>query len=508
VSPLSRRRPLQASFALGLLVIAGLAACGTANDGPAEPTVDAGGADAALDGAARDGAIDSGSDRSDAGPGDAQADGTTDAGPPGPPIFLCGGAPYQWLPASQVGTVVERKSVTRHTQFDLTLILAKLRSDGTFKTSRLPKHDVKVDVIRYNTQDRGTLAEATGAVAYPTNRNGDTPVMLLLHGTAGFSDGCAPTRTAAGTTNPVDAFTQDLPTLLSLFASFGYIVVAPDYLGLKGFGPPSTTAVHPYLVGEPTAIASLDMVRAAKAMLAGESAVPGKLVVVGGSQGGHAAAFVDRLGPHYAPELPIAGAVWDVPPTDLAAHAKHALDADGPATDNIAYFLMASNYWYSRNLQGPDQAFLPPYNRSLTAALPTDCKLELLDNATRDQVFTPGVIAARTSDFAGVAPIDCYVRENTLARTSIPKVATAPTLFLTAENDTLVLTSIERNAFTQLCNQGYSLQYLECAGATHTKPLSFALDTWFDFLSDRLAGKPMPATTCALKPAERCVNTP
>lgn len=367
------------------MVVGGLAACGLANDVPAEPPVDAGGVDASGDGAVRDGASDSGSDRRDAAPVDAQADGTADAGPPGSPIFLCGGAPYQWLPASQVGGVVERKNVTRHTQLDLTLILAKLRSDGTFKTNRLPKHDVKVDVIRYNTQDRGTLAEATGAVAYPTNRSGDTPVMLLLHGTTGFADGCAPTRTAAATSNPVDAFTQDLPTLLSLFASFGYIVVAPDYLGLKGFGPPSTIPVHPYLVGEPTAIASLDMVRAAKTMLAGEGAVPGKLVVVGGSQGGHAAAFVDRLGPHYAPELPIAGAVWDVPPTDLTAHATHALDADGPATDNIAYFLMASNYWYSRNLQGPDQAFLPPFNRSLTAALPTDCKLDLLDarRATR-----------------------------------------------------------------------------------------------------------------------------
>jgi acetyl esterase/lipase len=250
------------------------------------------------------------------------------------------------------------------------------------------------------------------------------------------------------------------------------------------------------------------MVRAAKAMLAGQSAVPGKLVVVGGSQGGHAAAFVDRLGPHYAPELPITAGVWDVPPTDLMAHAKRGLNGTGPSTDNIAYFMFGANYWYNRLTSGPDSVFLPPYNTSIGAALASDCGLSSLRGVASTQLFTPGVIAAKDTNFAGYAPSECFVRENTLQLTSIPKVATAPTLFLTAENDSLVLTSIERAAFTELCSQGYSLEYLECAGATHTKPLSYAIDTWLTFLSDRLANKAMPASVCSLKAAERCSNTP
>lgn len=51
------------------------------------------------------------------------------------------------------------------------------------------------------------------------------------------------------------------------------------------------------------------------------------------------------------------------------------------------------------------------------------------------------------------------------------------------------------------------LSFLECAGASHTKPLSYALDQWLDFLEDRLDGKPLSGT-CMLKPAETCTSTP
>ena len=39
------------------------------------------------------------------------------------------------------------------------------------------------------------------------------------------------------------------------------VVAAPDYLGMNGFGAPAE-ALHPYIVAEPTAVASLDAVRA------------------------------------------------------------------------------------------------------------------------------------------------------------------------------------------------------------------------------------------------------
>jgi len=101
----------------------------------------------------------------------------------------------------------------------------------------------------------------------------------------------------------------------------------------------------------------------------------------------------------------------------------------------------------------------------------------------------------------------CYLAENSLPTTSIPKQDSIPSLFLLGENDDLVDNTVERASFQKLCAQGHVLQYLECAGASHTKPLSYALDQWLDFLEDRLAGKAMGAA-CVVKPAETCTSTP
>jgi hypothetical protein len=80
-------------------------------------------------------------------------------------------------------------------------------------------------------------------------------------------------------------------------------------------------------------------------------------------------------------------------------------------------------------------------------------------------------------------------------------------MFLIGENDELVDNVVERASFQKLCTQGHVLSFLECAGASHTKPLSYALDQWLDFLEDRLGGKPLGGT-CVLKPAETCTSTP
>lgn len=56
-------------------------------------------------------------------------------------------------------------------------------------------------------------------------------------------------------------------------ASSGYVVVAPNYISLRAFGDP-TGFLHPYLVGQPTAIASLDAVRAAAKHATKQEGVP------------------------------------------------------------------------------------------------------------------------------------------------------------------------------------------------------------------------------------------
>ncbi|OQB09960.1 MAG: Secretory lipase [Deltaproteobacteria bacterium ADurb.Bin207] len=418
----------------------------------------------------------------------------------------CGATPYDWITSPVLGDVLETKQKAPHSVVELGLAVAYFQKEGEFKTKRLPKHGTKAELIRYQTQDRGKLIDATALLTYPSSK-GTYPILLILHGTAGFTDKCAPTAGMVGA--DWGGFEEELGVLAALYASFGYIVVFPDYIGLKSFGSP-TGFLHPYLVAEPTAIASLDSVRATKKRLASSSTVPGDVVVIGGSQGGHAAAFVNRYLPHYAPELTIKGSVWDVPPTDLTEQSRAALSVSWEnATKNAIAFFATSNEWYASAPGGLSEILLPPLDTEVPASMASECKGTKFDDPTLEKVFTPQVLAAaKEPDFGTFEPWACYMKESSLSSTSVPRLDDIPSMFLLGEKDALVNNTVERAAFQELCAQGLKLVYLECAGATHTKPLVWAFDQTLDFLEDRLNGKPLPADTCLLRAAETCTSQP
>jgi hypothetical protein len=473
-----------------------LVACGAESGGgaPAAPSVQE--PSAPLDAGRGAPSVADAANKSDANP-------AIDAGPMN--RAKCGAVPYTWLPTSGMGTILEEKSRVSYPQAVLTGVFLRAVTAGDFKTRRFPKHGTKTSVVRYQTQDKGKPTEATAMVTRPDSA-GTFPILMVLHGTVGFNDACAPTGGVVDA--QLGGITHETVVLASIFASFGYVVVVPDYLGLKSLGTPSSE-LHPYLVGEPTAIASLDAVRAARNWLAGTSTIAGDLVVVGGSQGGHAAGFVNRFQPHYAPEISIKGSVWDVPPSDLAAHSDRALATYVSATGNSVALFTTADSWYASAPGRLGEVLLPPLNTSIPNQMRTTCGLDLPPNSSLTTLFTPTLLmAARTPGLGGFAPWDCYLKENSLPTTSLPKLDDVPTLMLLGQNDTLVLPVIERASMAKLCSQGYRIAYLECAGASHTKPLLYALDEWFDFLEARLKGEPMPADTCTTKPAEKCTSQP
>lgn len=417
----------------------------------------------------------------------------------------CGAAPYNWVVSTALGDVLESQTTAPHTPVELAYAIYEANQQKAMKTNRLPKHGTKSKLVRYQTQDRGKLIDATTTVTYPDVSEPKTfPILLVLHGTAGFTDACAPSMGVADDT--LGGFTDGTALFLSILASFGYIVVAPDYIGLKSLGAP-TGFLHPYLVGEATAIASLDSVRAARKLLATGNVTPGAVVTMGGSQGGHAAAFVNRYAPHYAPDIAIKGSVWDVPPTDLMGHAALALATWRKATANTIAIATTFDSWYASVPGGLGSALQAPYVTTIPAALGGGCSPgDAFQGATLDTVFTPAFRAAGVAKFAG-SPWACFMEENSLATTSVPKLDSVPSLFLLGENDDLVDPIVERASFTKLCSQGHVLQFLECQGASHTKPLSYAFDQWIDFLEARIAGTPLTGA-CVLKPAEKCTSTP
>ena len=109
-------------------------------------------------------------------------------------------------------------------------------------------------------------------------------------------------------------------------------------------------------------------------------------------------------------------------------------------------------------------------------------------------------------------PFGCISSENGLTTTSIARInAPDPSygiLFVVGEADTLVHTPTERTAFTTLCTeQKMPLQFLECAGASHTKTTTWSLPEILSFTQDRLAGKPF-TTDCQLAAPVTCQGTP
>jgi dienelactone hydrolase len=414
----------------------------------------------------------------------------------------CGVAPYSWVDTPDLGDVTQ-KGPHDHIVAD---VAAVLFAQGNVHPTG-PVHDVDLDQIAYVTQDRGRKLEATALVAYPSDLDAkaDLDVILVLHGTAGFTDACAPSSTS------------DAKPLIAALAALGYVAVAPDYIGLKALGAP-TGCLHPYLVGQPTAISSLDAVRAVQKLLVadhGTVCAKPRFATIGGSQGGHAALWVDRLAPYSAQELVHVGVVATVPPADLVGEANRALRNTVPASLNMAAFYGAASPWYGVSAR-LGEVFLPPLDTTFGAELAASCSPgDSIRNKQIADVYTKTLLdaAASTEGIAKVSPWGCMVVENGLTTTSVKRLAPAypgyDVLFVLGDSDTLVDPATERPGFDTLCKQGMQMQYLECAGATHTKATAWALPEIVDFVRDRFDGKaPNAATSCVRSAATKCRGTP
>jgi pimeloyl-ACP methyl ester carboxylesterase len=415
----------------------------------------------------------------------------------------CDQPAYKWLKSPDLGRVTAHEAEGVYTK---SLLETLLLASGITLPITL-KYDVETHIVTYVTQDRGKEIEATALVAWPSNVPAEAaalPALAVLHGTSGFKDGCGPTAD------------QELSPIAAALASSGYLVVVPDYIGLKAT-PPPTGFLHPYLVGQATAIASLDAARALgrlPAEIRTGGAKPGtKLVVVGGSQGGHAALWVDRLAPYYARELTLAAVAATVPPSDLVGQASLGLTTLRESTANMIAFYGASASWYGAG-DKLAEVLLPPLDKDVPAALGASCDPGdlLAGKQALTELFQPDLLAAASGGTLKAFGLwGCMVTENGLTTTSVARIneksASYGVLFVTGEADSLVDTPNERAAYKALCEAGMPLQYLECAGASHTDATSWALPTILKFAEARLAGEAF-TSSCEVSAPVTCEGTP
>lgn len=425
----------------------------------------------------------------------------------------CGQAAYAWVDDDALGSVVDRAPLRIAEVDDSAAFIELLRDNDAADVVHVPKRRVFLDRFRYVTQDRGQLVEATGLYAFPDPKEvtGPLPLVVYTHGTSGYSDACAPSRLAESPA-ATDA------ALVGIFASVfdadgaggGAIVVAPDYLGLNGFGAPSSMS-HPYLVAEPTAVAALDAARAAFALAAEDGEDISVVTVAGASQGGHAAALTARYQPHYAADLPFAGVVSAIPPTDLLAQATRAVSGGLAApvnVGNIVAVLVAAQRWYGVPREALFDVVNEEFVAGVEATMDETCVLPEID-ADLDDVFTAdAVAAAEEGDFGALpGPWGCIFARSSLIDTDVEKLDDDPRLVVTGEDDDLVDPVVERAAAELECARGETLVFQECAGRDHGGAFLSSIDDMLFFLEARVRGDDVDGV-CDIGPARVCGSDP
>jgi hypothetical protein len=211
-----------------------------------------------------------------------------------------------------------------------------------------------------------------------------------------------------------------------------------------------------------------------------------EVMAFGGSQGGHAALWVDRLLPYYAAEFELLGTIATVPPMDLVGQVELALSEVRDSTANTTAFFATAPQWYGYQ-DNLDELFVEPYDTSIPSALESSCSpgSALDEPETLAGLFAEATLTAvQGGTFSELAPWYCITADSSLVDTSVERINddsdSYGMLIITGGRDALVDTPNERAAFETLCERGMPMEYLECETSSHT-------GTTFDALNDILA---------------------
>lgn len=273
------------------------------------------------------------------------------------------GAPAPGVtPPGTRGALLSVQSLESLTAAQVRAYLAGQGVDG----SRV-RFGVDASRISYATVDpTGRPTTASALVTTPTPAPGqrastERRMVSWQHGTIAARDEVG-SRTADGSDRAAAV----------LFAAAGYLVSAPDYLGL-GTGP----GFHPYLDLPSTVTASVDSLRATRALAQrpgpgrrGGPGLDGQVLVSGHSQGGQAAMAVGReLRRGADPSFRLAAVDPIAGPFQVSATLHTAVTTGiEHGSAYLAYFAVAWNRLHHL-YDTPQQAFRAPYDRTVPELL-------------------------------------------------------------------------------------------------------------------------------------------
>ncbi|MCT9819663.1 DUF308 domain-containing protein [Microbacterium sp. W1N] len=316
------------------------------------------------------------------------------------------------------------------------------------------------------------VASALVVVPLGAERGQRWPVVDWNHGTTGFAEHCAPSLQER-------PFWSGGMYILSKVIAQGWAMVAPDYIGLGTQGP------HPYLIGEPSAHASLDAVRAAWELT--EAQLSRNTVVWGHSQGGAAALWTGALGDAYAPRVPVRGVAALAPASDPPSLVEGVTEITGGS-------IFASFAFESFSSIYPDVTYadyIRPGAQTVVRAMAQRC---LTDPGTVLSVLAAVGMSTDPDIFSQdptTGPLGARLRGNTP-----PTDIGVPMFVGQGGADSVVPVHTQDGYVERLCRAGQTVDYRVYAGFEHAQvvegysPLVADLLAW---TKARFEGRPADA---------------
>jgi len=345
----------------------------------------------------------------------------------------------------------------------------------------LPSAARNVLVLYHTVAVDGTDRAVSGTVAVPkgTPPRGGWPVISWAHGTTGDAPACTPSLDTPD--GVVHDYLGPIEPVLDKLVAAGYAVVQTDY---EGQGTPG---VHPYLIGSAEARDTIDMVRAARRI---EPQLSTRWVVMGHSQGGHAALFAAAAASGWAPELQLLGAVAEAP----AAHISSFIRSMTKSTTASPAFAFAALF--------------------MQAAGASDSAVKL------DQVLTPAALAMlpqtldrcsaalyRADSWGGIVPASAFRTDAALepllrvaaASDAAPLHVSVPVLILQGTTDTTVPQASSDALDKALCANGATVRYELYQGLGHRPVVPASVNDALAWVAARFAGGAAPSN-CGAAP--------
>jgi pimeloyl-ACP methyl ester carboxylesterase len=232
------------------------------------------------------------------------------------------------------------------------------RVAGVPLVGALAQYPIKVYRLTYRTRTpEGQETTASGAVLVPTASQA-LPVLSYQHGTLlPSSEGQAPSYYAQG---------SDVWSIVSVLASTGYVVSAPDYLGYGA----SKALPHPYEHAASLASTSADMLRATREFCQQQKvSINQKNFLLGYSEGGYATMALHKLlQEKYATALPVTASAPGAGAYHKTAFAKYILQSTQPLNFLSTYVWVLRTYDRIYALNRPTSFYYQePYATQLQA---------------------------------------------------------------------------------------------------------------------------------------------